>query len=98
MPQVTSGVENGNVRQLALARMNDLDIPCREVRSREVGIRVCFRFVVFVWDGMTACSWSFDHCFVILRMVSVLGGIVVFALLESFLFPLCDIKFSKPFS
>lgn len=39
MPLVTSGVENGNLRELALARMRDLGLPCRDVRTREVGIR-----------------------------------------------------------
>lgn len=39
MPLVTSGVEYGNLRELALARMRDLGLPCRDVRTREVGIR-----------------------------------------------------------
>jgi len=39
MPLVTSGVEYGNLRELALARMTDLGLPCRDVRTREVGIR-----------------------------------------------------------
>jgi elongator complex protein 3 len=39
MPLVTSGVENGNLRELALARMRDLGLTCRDVRTREVGIR-----------------------------------------------------------
>jgi elongator complex protein 3 len=39
MPIVSSGVEVGNLRELALARMHDLGIPCRDVRSREVGIQ-----------------------------------------------------------
>ena len=39
MPLVTSGVEHGNLRELALARMRDLGLPCRDVRTREVGIR-----------------------------------------------------------
>ena len=38
MPLVTSGVEHGNLRELALARMRDLGLPCRDVRTREVGI------------------------------------------------------------
>eukprot|EP01098_Paradermamoeba_levis_P014356 TRINITY_DN6825_c0_g1_i1.p1 TRINITY_DN6825_c0_g1~~TRINITY_DN6825_c0_g1_i1.p1 ORF type:complete len:569 (-),score=148.90 TRINITY_DN6825_c0_g1_i1:70-1776(-) len=39
MPLVTSGVENGNLRELALARMNDFGTKCRDVRTREVGIQ-----------------------------------------------------------
>lgn len=39
MPLVTSGVENGNLRELALARMKDLGTYCRDVRTREVGIQ-----------------------------------------------------------
>lgn len=39
MPLVTSGVEHGNLRELALARMRDLGLACRDVRTREVGIR-----------------------------------------------------------
>ncbi|XP_049627067.1 elongator complex protein 3 [Suncus etruscus] len=39
MPLVTSGVEHGNVRELAFARMKDLGIECRDVRTREVGIQ-----------------------------------------------------------
>ncbi|KAF2362176.1 Histone acetyltransferase ELP3 [Trinorchestia longiramus] len=33
-----SGVEHGNLRELALARMQDLGTRCRDVRTREVGI------------------------------------------------------------
>ena len=39
MPLVSSGVEHGNLRELALARMNDLGTKCRDVRTREVGIQ-----------------------------------------------------------
>jgi elongator complex protein 3 len=39
MPLVSSGVEHGNLRQLVMQRMKDLGLPCRDVRSREVGIR-----------------------------------------------------------
>ncbi|KAF5297698.1 hypothetical protein FQA39_LY12029 [Lamprigera yunnana] len=38
MPLVSSGVEHGNLRELALARMRDLELKCRDVRTREVGI------------------------------------------------------------
>ena len=39
MPLVTSGVEHGNIRELVLQRMHDLGLPCRDVRTREVGIK-----------------------------------------------------------
>lgn len=39
MPLVSSGVENGNVRQLALQKMKELNLVCRDVRTREVGIK-----------------------------------------------------------
>jgi len=39
MPLVSSGVEHGNLRELALARMKDLGTKCRDVRTREVGIQ-----------------------------------------------------------
>eukprot|EP00286_Rhodomonas_abbreviata_P027741 CAMPEP_0181298376 /NCGR_PEP_ID=MMETSP1101-20121128/5747_1 /TAXON_ID=46948 /ORGANISM="Rhodomonas abbreviata, Strain Caron Lab Isolate" /LENGTH=579 /DNA_ID=CAMNT_0023403389 /DNA_START=26 /DNA_END=1762 /DNA_ORIENTATION=- len=39
MPLVTSGVEHGNLRELALERMRELGLRCRDVRTREVGIQ-----------------------------------------------------------
>ncbi|KAI9355300.1 elongator complex protein 3 [Zopfochytrium polystomum] len=39
MPLVTSGVEYGNLRELALQRMRDFGTECRDVRTREVGIQ-----------------------------------------------------------
>jgi elongator complex protein 3 len=39
MPIVTSGVDNGNLRELVLNRMKELKIACRDVRTREVGIQ-----------------------------------------------------------
>ncbi|XWS37154.1 hypothetical protein CRYUN_Cryun19dG0018600 [Craigia yunnanensis] len=39
MPLVTSGVEKGNLPELALARMDDLGLKCRDVRTREAGIQ-----------------------------------------------------------
>lgn len=39
MPLVTSGVEHGNIRELALARMAEYGTTCRDVRTREVGIQ-----------------------------------------------------------
>lgn len=44
MPLVTSGVEKGNLRELALARMDDLGLKCRDVRTREAGIQVRILF------------------------------------------------------
>jgi len=38
MPIVTSGVECGHLRELALEKMKDMNIACRDVRTREVGI------------------------------------------------------------
>lgn len=35
----SSGVEHGNLRELALARMKDFGTDCRDVRTREVGIQ-----------------------------------------------------------
>lgn len=35
----SSGVEHGNLRELALAKMKDLGLVCRDVRTREVGIQ-----------------------------------------------------------
>ena len=39
MPLVTSGVDKGNLRELSLARMVELGLRCRDVRTREVGIQ-----------------------------------------------------------
>ncbi|ODQ68170.1 subunit of Elongator complex [Nadsonia fulvescens var. elongata DSM 6958] len=39
MPLVSAGVENGNLRELALSRMKDFGTTCRDVRAREVGIQ-----------------------------------------------------------
>ncbi|KAL7551811.1 hypothetical protein ACHAWF_015008 [Thalassiosira exigua] len=39
MPLVSSGVEHGNLRELALARLRDLDLPCKDIRTREVGMK-----------------------------------------------------------
>ena len=39
MPLVSSGVEHGNLRELALARLEDWGSKCRDVRTREVGIQ-----------------------------------------------------------
>ncbi len=68
MPLVTSGVENGNLRELALARMRDFGTTCRDVRTREVGIvehhtnirpdEVC----VVVWVNCTAFPTHLTLC------------------------------------
>ena len=39
MPLVTSGVDHGNLRELSVARMEELNLQCRDVRTREVGIK-----------------------------------------------------------
>jgi elongator complex protein 3 len=39
MPLVTSGVDNGNLRELALKKMKEMNLVCRDVRTREVGIK-----------------------------------------------------------
>jgi len=39
MPLVSSGVEHGNLRELALARLEDWASRCRDIRTREVGIQ-----------------------------------------------------------
>lgn len=39
MPLVTSGVEKGNVREIAMERVRDMGVRCKDIRWREVGIR-----------------------------------------------------------
>lgn len=39
MTLVSSGVEHGNIRELAMARMKDYKTRCRDIRTREVGIK-----------------------------------------------------------
>jgi len=39
MPLVTSGVDHGNLRELSLKRMEELDLQCRDIRTREVGMK-----------------------------------------------------------
>ena len=36
MPLVTSGVETGSLRQLALQRMADLGLVCRDIRTQDI--------------------------------------------------------------
>jgi elongator complex protein 3 len=39
MPLVSSGVEHGNLRELASAKLRDWNLPCMDIRSREVGMK-----------------------------------------------------------
>lgn len=39
MPLVSSGVEHGNLRELAMQKMRDLGLPCLDIRTREVGMK-----------------------------------------------------------
>jgi elongator complex protein 3 len=39
MPLVSSGVEHGNLRELALKKLQDWDLPCMDIRTREVGMK-----------------------------------------------------------
>ena len=39
MPLVSSGVEHGNLRELALQKMREQDLPCLDIRMREVGMK-----------------------------------------------------------
>lgn len=48
MPLVSSGVEKGNLRELALARMAGLGLACRDVRTREAGIQDIHHKVSFL--------------------------------------------------
>ena len=54
MPLVTSGVDHGNLRELALARMKDFGTECRDVRTREVGIQE-------IHNKVGSISFFFDH-------------------------------------
>lgn len=61
MPLVSSGVEHGNLRELALARMKDLGTQCRDVRTREVGIQEIHNKVKpyeVRWEGQVICFKS----------------------------------------
>lgn len=61
MPLVSSGVEHGNLRELALARMKDLGTQCRDVRTREVGIQEIHNKVKpyeVRWEGHVICFIS----------------------------------------
>ena len=66
MPLVTSGVEHGNLRELALARMKDFGTECRDVRTREVGIQEIHNKVGFLGRVLQqnlfpiSPSWGYD--------------------------------------
>jgi len=64
MPLVTSGVEHGNLRELALARLDDWGSRCRDVRTREVGIQEIHHRVrpyeVSVHQGLVFVPLSFQ--------------------------------------
>lgn len=55
MPLVSSGVEKGNLRELALARMGDLGLQCRDVRTREAGIQDIHHKVLHCMHSYTRC-------------------------------------------
>lgn len=47
MPLVSSGVEHGNLRELALSKLQtDWDLPCWDIRTREVGMKQIHHSVV----------------------------------------------------
>ena len=62
MPLVSSGVEHGNLRELALARMKDLGTKCRDVRTREVGIQEIHNKVWSLTKFSIVCSQKKNHC------------------------------------
>jgi histone acetyltransferase (RNA polymerase elongator complex component) len=66
MPLVTSGVEKGNLRELALARMGHLGLKCRDVRTREVGIQDIHHQVGLGWESRLGFVSSHDVCVVCL--------------------------------
>lgn len=57
MPLVTSGVENGNLRELALQRMKDLGTECRDVRTRVINLlHSISRIYVIIGSGNSGYS------------------------------------------
>ena len=71
MPLVSSGVEHGNLRELALARMKDLGTQCRDVRTREVGIQEIHHKVrpyevgVLIWILSWVFCWLLSDCIIL---------------------------------
>ena len=45
-----SGVEHGNLRELALARMKDFGTECRDVRTREVDQHLFNQFICIFFN------------------------------------------------
>ena len=92
MPLVTSGVEHGNLRELALARMKDLGTQCRDVRTREVGIQEIHHKVqpyeVRIintelkqnqngLNGFIIFYFNIIYLYIIIQLVSKIGPILV---------------------
>ncbi|PHT41779.1 Elongator complex protein 3 [Capsicum baccatum] len=50
MPLVTSGVEKGNLPELALARMDDLGLTTREAGIQDIHHKIKPKKVVILWD------------------------------------------------
>lgn len=65
MPLVTSGVEKGNLRELALARMDDLGLKCRDVRTREAGIQVRKQSHLLYLSTRTSTICNLTNAFVL---------------------------------
>ena len=55
MPLVTSGVEHGNLRELALARMKDFGTECRDVRTR-------YNVWYITWYSTWCITWCITWC------------------------------------
>ena len=58
MPLVSSGVEHGNLRELALARMKDLGTDCRDVRTRKL-----WNLMALNSEFLVRSLTIFDHFF-----------------------------------
>eukprot|EP01036_Dinobryon_divergens_P022191 gene22192-30431_t len=54
MPLVTSGVDHGNLRELALERMDELDLQCRDVGMKQIHQRINPDQVEFIRRDYTA--------------------------------------------
>jgi elongator complex protein 3 len=60
-PSYSSGVENGNLRELALARMLEFEIDCRDVSTREVGFQKVYH-KVRPYEVSTLNLYLCSHC------------------------------------
>ena len=87
MPLVTSGVEHGNLRELALARMKDLGTECRDVRTREVGIQEIHHKVkpYEVCDTLNCYSLCRDFSFLDFTILTGFSDIFL-VIIQAFLF------------